>query len=613
MGLFTNKCSDCGYRVRKGSKFCPGCGAGAPKGVVVCGSCSKEVRSSAKFCWNCGAEQATVAPPKFTSNRWARLPEDFATRIDETDVHGWLVKPLIIEHGTRALFFQGGRFVGELAAGTFDVGGFAARIKHFLNDQPASIVLLDAGDVTIDLENEGLWTADQVEVGTRLRLVLQAAEPEAMFVNLIKGRGRVPVDELERELGGEVQMLLRGILGRFRAERLFASFDVRYEVEAGLREHLTATLARLGLTLVQLRFIDFAGPAYEQLRQKRAQVGETEQRLQLAQRLREVLTTARLHAFKSEKDFGDFVRQTEHELGLKGVIRADEMQRLQQRFQFERDREQLLRRIEIEAIVSDHQREEAWKHLVADERARDERHQRELERALLTTKGEAERRGIDREKERLEHLEQLRQREAEHLQDLAEARHGTELLRGVKEVEQWEADQEQQREARRLAVFSQADAKALMAILDGPAADRLAELERFRAQQSLSPEQLLGIAAAASPDAARALATKYQAEGQLSRELVQRLEQQLAEQRQLTDAYAERMERIMQTALHQMGSVAATRAQPVPPQQTVVVPGGIGGPVVVAPAGTQPAVACRHCAAALERGGGFCPHCGKPQ
>ena len=67
MGLFTVKCTnpECEYRVRRGAKYCPKCGSGAPAGKVKCGSCGEEVRSSARFCWNCGTELAIASPPKF--------------------------------------------------------------------------------------------------------------------------------------------------------------------------------------------------------------------------------------------------------------------------------------------------------------------------------------------------------------------------------------------------------------------------------------------------------------------------------------------------------------------------------------------------------------------
>ncbi|MBI4604703.1 MAG: zinc ribbon domain-containing protein [Planctomycetes bacterium] len=612
MGLFTNKCLNpgCDHRVRKGSKFCPKCGSAAPRGLASCGGCGAEVRTSSKFCWRCGAELATVTKPLILGERWARHPEDFAVRVDDPDIKGCLVKPLVVEHGTRALLFQDGQFKGELGEGRYDMDGFLARLGRLLIDKNVSVVLVDAGDVALDLENGNLWTSDPFEVGSCARLVIRVRAPEVLFVNLFKGRSRVTLEDIEGQLAGEAQMVLSGIAAGHRAQDLFGNLGLRNQVEAQLRDAIQVTFQRLGLELAQLRFIDFTGEAFERLRTKQqelavaeAEAGQTEQRAKLNQRLREVLTQDKMDAFKSEKDLEDFIRQTEHELGLKQVIRQDEMERLRQRFQFERDREGLLRRIEVEGIASDERREQAWKELLSEERQRDERHARELERGLGTARSAAERRKIEIEIERLEHEEDVRQ-----------AEEGLRLLRDVKAIEREEAVLEQELEAKRLAERSRATAEALLSIVDGPAAERIAQIEALRQQQKMTPEQILALAAAASPQAAEALAQKYRAEGQLSAEKARLLEQQIAEQRQMAEGYADRMERMMQTALTQMGGVATARARPVEPRQTVVVPGGgLGAPVVVAPGPTQAGALCKHCGAPLEGAGEFCPSCGKKQ
>jgi len=305
--------------------------------------------------------------------------------------------------------------------------------------------------------------------------------------------------------------------------------------------------------------------------------------MRLNQRLRETLTQDMMNAFESEKDFEDFLRRTEHELGLHQLIREDEMQRLKQRFAFERDRDAVLRRLEIQAIQRDDLREQAWKDLIAEERARDERHHRHIERER-----------------------------AEHKKDVEQARDGLDLLERLKDIEQGELDRETERRVRQVEAFSRADAQALVALLDGPAAERVAELEKYRIQRGLTPEQLLAIAAEANPEAARTLATRYATQGQASERLLAQLERQISEQRQISESYADRIERVMNAALQQMGQVAARRAQAIEPHQTVVVPSGTAAPVVVQPPVASQPRRCRHCGGPLESGP-FCPACGKRQ
>lgn len=637
MGLFTTKCGACNERVRKGLKFCPHCGVGTDA-KIPCPSCGTAVKRGVKFCFSCGAEVAGGS--SLAANRWARQPGDFAVRIDASSVPAntwWRDRQLTVEHGTRAMIFQAGQYRGEVAEGRYDMGGFTQRLNHFLVDQGMVAILLDAGDLSLDLENGGLRTVDGFDVQTRARLVLRAVEPDAFFVNMMKGRARIRVsdpegkDDLENELAGEVQMALSAMVARHRAEELFDSLPLRNELETQLRDAISVTLSRLGLALVQLRFIGFEGEEYAKFAKRRSnllvseaqghveleetrqqtrfrQTGEREKltadqgdadlqadRLKLAARLRTVLSQDRLDSFQSESDFEQFVRKTEHELGLKNTVLDNEMQSLQEKFRADRDREGLLRRIEIEGITDDVRKEREWKQLITSERVRDETQSRELRRKLEATDNQAERRKIELEQERLEHAEAMRRQDAESDFSQKRAQAGVEALRQMKQMEADEDRLAQELEEKKLASRSQASVMALMSVIDGPVAEQLAALEKMRLQQSLSPEQLLAIAAQTSPEAAKALSQRFAAEGTISAQRAEIFERQLSDQRTTADKAADRLERMMQTALSQMGQVAATRAQ--------------AQPFVINP--STAAARCRECGDALTPGKTFCAHCGK--
>jgi SPFH domain / Band 7 family/Double zinc ribbon len=635
MGLFTNRCVNrqCRQRVRKGSEFCPKCGTPSPKGLSICGACGTEVSRQSKFCWRCGSNIAEKAKPLILNDRWARQDGEFAVRVDDFDIKGTLNKSLIVEHGTRAMLFQAGKYKGELREGRYDLGGFLKRLNHFMADLAASVVLVDAGDVVMDIENGGLWTEDKMEVGTVERLVLRIDDADAMFVNMLKGRNRIGLGEFEEQLAGEVQMLLQGLIAGYPCERLFTDVSLRDDLEEKLRKELTGSLQRLGLELVQIRFVQFDGEAWEAHREKEAhikgrerEVTQADQRRILNERMREILTQDKMDSFKDEKDLENFIRQTEHELEIKDVIREDEMTRLKKQFQFQINREDILRRIELEGIESDAVRAAAWKELLHTEQLRDELLRRGLDRQLTEAKSDAEKREVELGIERLEFDEgqrklqimaanELAQRAAEHEQDQTEAQDGIGNLKAIQDVEQVALDREQEREAAALEARSKATVEALLSITDGPAADRIVGIEKLRAQEKMTPEQMLALAAEASPEAARTLAERYKNDGSLSAEKAKLLQQQLQDQRQMSESYADRMERMMQMALGQMGTVAATRAQAVDPKQTIVTPGmGDGAPVIINPQGPGTGAGqCRHCKAPLETGGGFCPQCGKKQ
>jgi rubrerythrin len=129
---------------------------------------------------------------------------------------------------------------------------------------------------------------------------------------------------------------------------------------------------------------------------------------------------------------------------------------------------------------------------------------------------------------------------------------------------------------RKLAMYRDSSVQALAAALDGPEAERLLRLEELRTQERMTPEQLLFFVAAKSPDVARAMAKKYEAEGLVKNA---QFEKMLAEQK------AEIVDGMANKAMQNVADVAEGRA---------IGPG---------------ALVCPSCGRTVERRYNFCPHC----
>lgn len=127
----------------------------------------------------------------------------------------------------------------------------------------------------------------------------------------------------------------------------------------------------------------------------------------------------------------------------------------------------------------------------------------------------------------------------------------------------------------------------------------LAKLELAKRGVSLTPEQLLAIQAADSPEAAKALVAKFSADEQ--KEFNKRTEAMM-------NANADRLERVAEKGLDAMGKTATARATAQNPGATII-PGGMGAPVVVntSPQNTK---TCKHCGAPLNEDDIFCNECG---
>ncbi len=609
MGLFSNRCTnpECRRPILRTASFCRHCGTPATHADTNCGRCGSTIGSTAKFCWKCGADQSELGKERLFNNRWVREEEDYAIRIQECDVKGFLNKGLIVEHGTSALIFQQGRFCGTVDPGRYDVNGFLKRVNHFNQTTPTSVVLIDAGDVTLHLDALKLHSREQVDVDASFKAVVCLREPERFYTNAFKGRNILSVGYLAGSLADEIRGALQTYVGGHSVEDLYGNTALRPEVERQMQLAVEPILERIGLEMVQLRFVDFFCPTYDPIRERESELYvETRNadididRLKLTQRLRKEESAEKMSQIKTASDLEDFLRQTEHELGLKDLIRDDEMDRLKRQFEQNREMAILLNRIEIEGIANDARREEAHKEL--DSQLGLKGKQKEFDRTQKVEDANADRtiRVDDHQqdmKERHDHLGVV-----ERLIDLD---HKDEQMTIAEEKARVE------NEGLKLKQFSEASAQALMAILDGPAADRIARLEELRIKEKLSPDQLIALTAADSPHVAQVLVEKYKAEALINSQQTQQMQQFMAQQQQTSREHADRLERMMNTAMGQMGWTAATRAQaPMPAGQTVVAgAGGIGAPVVINPQQPSAEKTCVKCKKSIPADSRFCPEC----
>ena len=609
MGIFSDRCAKegCPGRIVKAAKFCRICGTPAPDADTNCGRCGVTVSTSSKHCWNCGVDLAEMRKPPLFGSRWVREPDDFAIRVDEWDVKGFLVKGLIVEHGTTGLVFQQGRFCGSIDGGHYDMNGFLKKLNHFNQTTPTAVVLVDAGDVELHVASIKLHSREQMDVDAIFKVIVKLKDPDWFFTNAFQSRNHLTVGYLANSLADELGMTLQTYVGaRFVAD-LYNSTSLRVDVEQQMQLGIKPILERIGLEMVQLRFIDFFCPAYDPIRQKEAQLYVDTRdadvqidRLKLTQRMRKSLTTDQMDAIKTDQDLQDFIRQTEHEMGIRGEMRSDEMERLTREFSFHRDKTLLLQEIEIAGIRDTHERNRTRESLIA----KIENDNRELEarlgRSLAEAQNEAEARKIKLELDRLESE-----------QDFWEAEKAMELRRKSQLVQVEVEERQQQVEAKRLEDRSKASAEALLSILDGPAADRLLKLEQFRVKEKLTPDQLVAMAAADSPHVAQVLAEKYKAEAALSDDRFRQIQGFMAGQEVAARESADRLERVMNVSLAQMGMTATTRAQAPQSSQTVVTQGGgLGGPpIVINPQTAHEQKACPKCRKMIPSDSRFCQYC----
>lgn len=506
---------------------------------------------------------------------WERKPGDIASRIEANDVKRiWFNRPFIVQDGTAALMFSKGRLLGRVEAGEYDIDGILRRF--FYGEDPTTLVIIDDGEMPLDSSIDGLYSSDQIALSASVRLTIALADSELFYQNMMRDRRRYTLEELASHLRPELHDAILAFTATTPIETLFNNPALRGQAEASLQERIGTNLASLGFALVTVNVLGVSSPTYDT---HRGRIGEVAmfgrgadleaERLAVLQRAREVAARDGKHEARSDTDLRDAVNQAVHELGLKNRLRADEIVKLEETLaqdmaDFKRDRErgresaELDHEQDLDASRGDHAREQRALDLDAflDSRIKDARNRQSV-------------RDEEREGEAKD-WDLINRKRSDALDAIAK-------LKAIKTDDM----------ARRASVLQGVDTATKIALGSGDAA-ALLELDRLDKQAKMSPDQLLVLAAESSPSVAAALAEKFRAEGRINDELMDQLRSQLDAERSNNREHAMQLERVLNTAMSQMGNVATARSAAYGPgNQTVVTPGFGPGTVINPP--TPPA------------------------
>ena len=264
-------CSKCGNEVAEGKKFCGHCGnpmsqaSAAPvakAGEVLCSKCGAPITPGKKFCGKCGTPVAAAAPADNAELvqragfiHWNILPGQLAVKIDDKAILAYKdAKGLVIQDGTKAVFFADGVLAGELAGGKYpfkDMGiDQSAGIKLFFKklasfftgkgygmiENAASVVIVIIRDTSFPL----LFSEkDMPTAGVKTEVAIHALAKITNIIQFYKGQlldsGFVSFERLASSLQVAVRTILEETVNGIDPETIGSNAQMRQQILASLQ------------------------------------------------------------------------------------------------------------------------------------------------------------------------------------------------------------------------------------------------------------------------------------------------------------------------------------------------------------------------------------------
>jgi hypothetical protein len=605
MGLFSNPCTnpDCDGRVPRNKRFCEKCGTSGARGWTRCPNCKERVAITAEFCTSCRNPMNPGSREGLAGGRWQRPVGVIAERFNVDDVNAPLVgrfidgiiradrtleRGLIVEPGTVAIVLDGGGLHDVLTAGQYNVDSLAHRWNHWGNPPPRSVILIESGDIVLQVEETGLRDATEIpldfrgEVVIRLREGQQAAEEflTNMFKRAgnggdgaVRARSQLLCENMQQRLAPAIRNAVSEHCGRTSIEDLIKDPQRRLRLEDALRQVIGDSLAATGFEVVRVPAVEFTGVDYERQRQLLGEFELKRMEFEYNQRMREALAADRsgeakdgMTRAKLEHELEEYVAQLAQEKDV-GQAKRDQDLRLLKQLQIqELDRNEALYAREQEMARLAH--EMGYEGLAAEHKHKQERLAVEHTIAVdgIQQGHRRDQRAKDGETGREERLAELEV-------DRAEAEVALDLKRKKRALER--EDMAEALKIKRVdavawgELFEGRDLQEIIALHPNSSVrEHLLSLYSRMQKAGLSAEQMLAVGIADSPAAPEALK-------ELVRAGKDDLQDQFDEKKAMMDEFAARLQSVMEKALETTAQAAKRPDTPSVIPQGGYGPGGV--------------------------------------
>ncbi len=479
------------------------------------------------------------------SRNWVLSDRDtLAEYVPLEDFKGILQQRIGVSPDHAALLIRDGKLVQAFAGGHFSVGGVWQGLKNMIGGQHAlRLLIADLKPFHVDGEVDGL-SADQVPLAASIAIELQLnPEKPENILGLIQQKGSLTRSDVYERLMPHLRDRVFGsVLRQVNASEVRGNIPMQDKIQADMMLEAERLFGDVGL------MVRSASLTWALNDEERAAV-ERRRR----ERQREMLDHDFEHKkrdLERENEAKEFVLRSDLAAETLRASTEDELRRLilTQELEFvdtrdEGVRAQELKKLNHEIELLNVERQSSYARALDDAR-------NAVERAQLSKELTAVELQID-EMRSLQRLKLTRLEEDQKL-DIAERarRQQIETMRGLSDVELDERER-----ARRIDRDDRSSDHQME--LQRQQLDAQSQLEKLRAQASMTPEQLLAINAGLSPDVARIFAERARAEASGSEQQMALLREMVSMSKENRLASDEQARTFFSTAMD--GVVAASR------------------------------------------------------
>ena len=354
MGIFTVKCTnpECGSRQKRSKSKCTECGTVLPHINRRCWNCSRTVSSDSKYCWKCGADLAKSGWKAMLGTTWQPKENELAVKVNSVEMPGTFNKSISIEQGTKALIIIENKIADELGPGTHTIENIVGIINRFGKNKKIIIVLVADRLFTIPFSFEGIRTADKKSLNISADILLRIADIETLFLQLLATESVVTIDDIKDDIKKDIETGIKLFARRISEKEIYDNPLLANEMTIDVRTALNEPLDTSGLELVGIKNFRATNTGTEELLKKSDE-------LNVVERMQTLLTNNEISKLKDKHRLREFIEGADQENKMKIEIREDEYKRLQSQLEFVRDKEDVIRAIEISQIQNDSKRNEA--------------------------------------------------------------------------------------------------------------------------------------------------------------------------------------------------------------------------------------------------------------